>query len=125
MWRSLVSRLVRVQETSGSNPDTPTRKVAVFCSVKVAKTAVFFCNRLELAQINHPPVWVRYTVKSGFDPDLTQTGVIMRTVEKMGDFKSSENAVFQILSRCCFGTGIGCVRGYLFLRIVSCCLTVV
>ena len=26
MWRSLVSRLVRVQEASGSNPDTPTIK---------------------------------------------------------------------------------------------------
>ncbi len=26
MWRSLVSRLVRVQEASGSNPDTPTMK---------------------------------------------------------------------------------------------------
>ena len=26
MWRSLVSRLVRVQEASGSNPDTPTKK---------------------------------------------------------------------------------------------------
>ena len=26
VWRSLVSRLVRVQETSGSNPDTPTKK---------------------------------------------------------------------------------------------------
>ena len=25
MWRSLVSRLVRVQEASGSNPDTPTK----------------------------------------------------------------------------------------------------
>ena len=25
VWRSLVSRLVRVQETSGSNPDTPTK----------------------------------------------------------------------------------------------------
>ena len=25
VWRSLVSRLVRVQEASGSNPDTPTR----------------------------------------------------------------------------------------------------
>ena len=24
VWRSLVSRLVRVQEASGSNPDTPT-----------------------------------------------------------------------------------------------------
>ena len=35
VWRSLVSRLVRVQEASGSNPDTPTiekhrnRKVSV------------------------------------------------------------------------------------------------
>ena len=26
VWRSLVSRLVRVQEASGSNPDTPTIK---------------------------------------------------------------------------------------------------
>ena len=26
VWRSLVSRLVRVQEASGSNPDTPTTK---------------------------------------------------------------------------------------------------
>ena len=26
VWRSLVSRLVRVQEASGSNPDTPTNK---------------------------------------------------------------------------------------------------
>ena len=28
VWRSLVSRLVRVQEASGSNPDTPTKKPA-------------------------------------------------------------------------------------------------
>ena len=28
VWRSLVSRLVRVQEASGSNPDTPTNKPA-------------------------------------------------------------------------------------------------
>ena len=27
VWRSLVSRLVRVQEASGSNPDTPTKKM--------------------------------------------------------------------------------------------------
>ncbi len=27
MWRSLVSRLVRVQEASGSNPDTPTKNL--------------------------------------------------------------------------------------------------
>ena len=26
VWRSLVSRLVRVQEASGSNPDTPTKR---------------------------------------------------------------------------------------------------
>ena len=41
VWRSLVSRLVRVQEASGSNPDTPTTENSRFCSVKVAKTAVF------------------------------------------------------------------------------------
>ena len=29
MWRSLVSRLVRVQEASGSNPDTPTKKLVI------------------------------------------------------------------------------------------------
>ena len=29
VWRSLVSRLVRVQEASGSNPDTPTKKLPV------------------------------------------------------------------------------------------------
>ena len=34
VWRSLVSRLVRVQEASGSNPDTPT-------SMKAAHRAVF------------------------------------------------------------------------------------
>ena len=28
VWRSLVSRLVRVQEASGSNPDTPTNNQA-------------------------------------------------------------------------------------------------
>ena len=27
VWRSLVSRLVRVQEASGSNPDTPTKNL--------------------------------------------------------------------------------------------------
>ena len=32
VWRSLVSRLVRVQEASGSNPDTPT-KIPVTTSV--------------------------------------------------------------------------------------------
>ena len=30
VWRSLVSRLVRVQEASGSNPDTPTKKKRQF-----------------------------------------------------------------------------------------------
>ena len=29
VWRSLVSRLVRVQEASGSNPDTPTKNVGI------------------------------------------------------------------------------------------------
>ena len=30
VWRSLVSRLVRVQEASGSNPDTPTKEARWF-----------------------------------------------------------------------------------------------
>ncbi len=30
VWRSLVSRLVRDQEASGSNPDTPTNKKHTF-----------------------------------------------------------------------------------------------
>ena len=29
VWRSLVSRLVRVQEASGSNPDTPTKENSI------------------------------------------------------------------------------------------------
>ena len=34
VWRSLVSRLVRVQEASGSNPDTPTKnKRAAFAAL--------------------------------------------------------------------------------------------
>ena len=32
VWRSLVSRLVRVQEASGSNPDTPTKNCGCSCS---------------------------------------------------------------------------------------------
>ncbi len=36
VWRSLVSRLVRVQEAPGSNPGTPTRKRPL------AMQAVFF-----------------------------------------------------------------------------------
>ena len=55
VWRSLVSRLVRVQEASGSNPDTPTMASLwglpffipiVFwghCCVKEDKR--FFCKR--------------------------------------------------------------------------------
>ena len=31
VWRSLVSRLVRVQEAPGSNPGTPTKKVLFSC----------------------------------------------------------------------------------------------
>ena len=33
VWRSLVSRLVRVQEASGSNPDTPTKNVGIAFAV--------------------------------------------------------------------------------------------
>ena len=35
VWRSLVSRLVRVQEASGSNPDTPTKKAESAYAVSV------------------------------------------------------------------------------------------
>ena len=36
VWRSLVSRLVRVQETSGSNPDTPTKETGIrFCGFRL------------------------------------------------------------------------------------------
>ena len=38
MWRSLVSRLVRVQEASGSNPDTPTKKRRL-----LIRAVFFFC----------------------------------------------------------------------------------
>ncbi len=39
VWRSLVSRLVRVQEASGSNPDTPTKNTVTAYAV-----AVFFID---------------------------------------------------------------------------------
>ena len=43
---SLVSRLVRVQETSGSNPDTPTKNVGIAFAV------LTFLYVLELEQSN-------------------------------------------------------------------------
>lgn len=46
VWRSLVSRLVRVQETSGSNPDTPTKNVGIAFAV------LTFLYVLELEQSN-------------------------------------------------------------------------
>ena len=64
----------RVQAASGSNPDTPTMKNSRFCSVKVAKTAVFIEQGSELTQINPAPVWVKTVPKTLFAPDLTQTG---------------------------------------------------
>ena len=49
MWRSLVSRLVRVQEASGSNPDTPTKKHRIgFIPV-----LFFYCKKPE-ASWCHP-----------------------------------------------------------------------
>ncbi len=42
VWRSLVSRLVRVQEASGSNPDTPTKK-----AVEATASAAFFIGMAE------------------------------------------------------------------------------
>ena len=39
VWRSLVSRLVRVQEASGSNPDTPTKKE----DCPLGRSSFFFC----------------------------------------------------------------------------------
>ena len=35
VWRSLVSRLVRVQEASGSNPDTPTKNMGMACAIPI------------------------------------------------------------------------------------------
>ena len=43
VWRSLVSRLVRVQEASGSNPDTPT-KIPVTTNVV---TGILFVSGFE------------------------------------------------------------------------------
>ena len=74
VWRSLVSRLVRVQEASGSNPDTPTSKNSRFWNVKVLKTVIFIEYSSNLTQINPPAVWVKSDPKTLFDPDLTQTG---------------------------------------------------
>ncbi len=47
VWRSLVSRLVRVQEASGSNPDTPTNKKPsfVFLTREGFIVAIYVCRR--------------------------------------------------------------------------------
>ena len=43
VWRSLVSRLVRVQEASGSNPDTPTmQSVLIGSEYPVMDTLLFY-----------------------------------------------------------------------------------
>ena len=45
VWRSLVSRLVRVQEAAGSNPATPTmRSVLIGFDNPVMDTPHFFCE---------------------------------------------------------------------------------
>ena len=54
VWRSLVSRLVRVQEASGSNPDTPTiekhrnRKVSVLFLTFALKNLLHLSHYLPL-----------------------------------------------------------------------------
>ena len=47
VWRSLVSRLVRVQEASGSNPDTPTREAPKFLEFRG-----FYLHILPLFHVN-------------------------------------------------------------------------
>ena len=47
VWRSLVSRLVRVQEASGSNPDTPTK----IAGIAQAVPAVFIA--IHISKIKH------------------------------------------------------------------------
>ncbi len=60
VWRSLVSRLVRVQEASGSNPDTPTKIVGIakaiptiFIVVRDSNRAVFIFGRFVFQAIIH------------------------------------------------------------------------
>ena len=43
VWRSLVSRLVRDQEASGSNPDTPTKIVGTAFAVPT----IFICGGIK------------------------------------------------------------------------------
>ena len=47
VWRSLVSRLVRVQEASGSNPDTPTKMKTVLLGglLFLHKRNMEFCRK--------------------------------------------------------------------------------
>ena len=45
VWRSLVSRLVRVQEASGSNPDTPTIMTAGFPAEMLKSRRFFYLFR--------------------------------------------------------------------------------
>ena len=47
VWRSLVSRLVRDQEASGSNPDTPTmRSVLIGSEYPIKDTPLFYAQNM-------------------------------------------------------------------------------
>ena len=46
VWRSLVSRLVRVQEASGSNPDTPTTITGIhLCGFRLFFAKCYFISK--------------------------------------------------------------------------------
>ena len=53
VWRSLVSRLVRVQEASGSNPDTPTmQSVLIGSEYPVMDTLLFYVKNGEKLELS-------------------------------------------------------------------------
>ena len=61
VWRSLVSRLVRDQEASGSNPDTPTNPAEIF---RFQPDFSMFSEHFPMEN----------SVTFPFDPNVTQTG---------------------------------------------------
>ena len=63
VWRSLVSRLVRVQEASGSNPDTPTmQSVLIGSEYPVMDTLLFYVKNGEKLELSIIIRWL--TAKS-------------------------------------------------------------
>ena len=62
VWRSLVSRLVRVQEASGSNPDTPT--IEKHWNRKISVLFLTFAGGFEWGLFDYLPLIYHYPTQT-------------------------------------------------------------